>query len=169
MAPIPGFPLMFASADGEIFSARRGRVRRMSQHLDAFGYPKLKAYGKVRYAHRLIAAAFHGECPDGMEVNHIDGDKANNTPSNLEYVTRGENMQHAHDIGLLPTPRGESSPWAKLTDDQVESLCAEYWAHVKDGRLPRGVRHEIAARYGVSPQYVRLVGLGKTRRQRNSA
>lgn len=50
--------------------------------------------------HRLVAAAFHGGERPGMDVNHKDGDKANDAASNLEWCTRSENMQHAIRVGL---------------------------------------------------------------------
>ena len=56
---------------------------------------------RTRYVHRLVAATFIGPCPEGKEVNHKDGDKANNRRSNLEYVTRATNIQHALASGLL--------------------------------------------------------------------
>lgn len=64
---------------------------------DAHGAPKHKGF------HQLVCLAFHGEPPkDGKryEVNHIDGNKHNNLPSNLEWVTRSQNTQHAIDSGL---------------------------------------------------------------------
>lgn len=45
--------------------------------------------------HVLVAAAFHGERPDGMEIRHLDGDPANNAASNLRYGTKSENMLDA--------------------------------------------------------------------------
>jgi hypothetical protein len=50
---------------------------------------------KNAYVHHLVAAAFLGPKPDGAEVNHKDCDKTNNALSNLEYVSRGENIAHA--------------------------------------------------------------------------
>jgi len=44
--------------------------------------------------HRLVMLAFVGECPKGMEINHIDENKQNNCLSNLEYVTPSENCNH---------------------------------------------------------------------------
>lgn len=48
--------------------------------------------------HRLVMAAFIGDCPKGLQVNHKDGEKHNNCASNLEYVTNNENMKHAKDL-----------------------------------------------------------------------
>lgn len=57
---------------------------------------------KACSVHRLVAEAFHGYQDSGMDVNHIDGDKTNNAPQNLEWVTRAQNMAHARSTGLLP-------------------------------------------------------------------
>lgn len=56
--------------------------------------------GGTTRVHRLVAEAF---CPkkDGADVvNHIDGNPSNNVASNLEWVTRSENSQHAIRTGL---------------------------------------------------------------------
>lgn len=41
--------------------------------------------------HCLIASAFLGPRPDGLQVAHGDGDKTNNAPANLRYATAAEN------------------------------------------------------------------------------
>lgn len=67
------------------------------------GYLKcsLRVNGKtyVRYIHRLVAESFL-DVIEGYEVNHIDGNKLNNDLSNLEWVSRSENIKHAYDKGL---------------------------------------------------------------------
>jgi len=44
---------------------------------------------KHNYVHHLVAEAFIGVRPDGMETHHIDFDHHNNKPENLEYLTKG--------------------------------------------------------------------------------
>lgn len=60
-----------------------------------------KRMNKTVKVHRLVAEAFVPN-PDGLpEVNHIDGNKSNNSASNLEWVTRRQNMRHARETGAL--------------------------------------------------------------------
>lgn len=45
--------------------------------------------------HRLVAAAFHGPCPDGLTVNHRNSCRVDNAPRNLEYKTIADNIKLA--------------------------------------------------------------------------
>jgi hypothetical protein len=74
--------------------------------------------------HILVAASFLGEKPNGMQVNHIDGNKSNNHINNLEYLTGKENMQHAVKLGLFPSRKGEAHPSVKLKALQVQEIRA---------------------------------------------
>jgi hypothetical protein len=64
------------------------------------GYIRVFIYNKTYALHRLIAFTFI-ENPDNKEqVNHIDGNKLNNSIDNLEWVTNKENQIHKFQIGL---------------------------------------------------------------------
>ena len=57
--------------------------------------------------HKLVVNAFIGKPKNGLQVNHIDGDKTNNSSTNLEIVTVSENNSHAYRIGLRkPNKKG---------------------------------------------------------------
>lgn len=47
-----------------------------------------------KYIHRLVAEAFLTINDDSLEVNHINGDKADNNVKNLEWVTHKDNQIH---------------------------------------------------------------------------
>ena len=55
-------------------------------------------------AHRLVWTTLVGPIPPGIDVNHKNGRKDDNTLSNLELVTRGENHKHAYRTGLRKAP-----------------------------------------------------------------
>ncbi len=73
--------------------------------IDRAGYitVRLSLNGKThsKYLHRILAEAFIPNPDDKPEINHIDGNKLNNSISNLEFVTHAENMQHAYKMGLI--------------------------------------------------------------------
>lgn len=73
-----------------------------------------KSSGKTLYVHHLVADAFHGIAPDGMEVNHKDANKLNNRAEKLEYLTHLDNQRHARSLGLIPFGMRKSQ--AKLND-----------------------------------------------------
>lgn len=91
----------------------------------------------MRKVHRLVLRAFKGECPDGMEGCHNDGDPGNNHIDNLRWDTPANN--HADKIAHGTTNRGERCGTAKLTLEQVRAIR-------KDTRLCRIIAAELGVR-----------------------
>lgn len=75
-----------------------------------------KNKSKHFYIHRLVAIHFIPNPLNKPCVNHIDGDKSNNSINNLEWVTAKENNRHAWDIGLKKPNFGESSKINKMPE-----------------------------------------------------
>lgn len=55
---------------------------------------------KQKYYHRYLAQKYIPNPENKPEVNHKDGNKSNYDLSNLEWVTKKENRQHANEMGL---------------------------------------------------------------------
>lgn len=104
---IPSLPKYEVSSHGRVRAVGRGRGmkpgRILRQHIAPEGYPKVflseACQNLARWVHRLVAEAFLGPCPDGMNVNHEDFDKAHNCLPNLSYVTYRDNHLHAIRMG----------------------------------------------------------------------
>lgn len=56
--------------------------------------------GHYESVHRIIAITFVPNPNNYPEVNHIDGNKKNNSPNNLEWCNRSQNQIHAYRTGL---------------------------------------------------------------------
>lgn len=91
---VVGYADYAVSSRGRVLSFRR-KVPLLLTACPTFkGYLGLRLfsyYGKGRWfsVHRLVALAFVPNPDDLPEVNHKDGDKANNVAANLEWVTHG--------------------------------------------------------------------------------
>ncbi len=120
---VPSIPVLIASNLGRLKRLETDRVFSVRTNpagyiTVGFSYQSKKRIGLV---HRLVAEAWLGLCPPGKSVNHKDGDKSNNVPGNLEYVSHGENNAHAYKTGLR-SARGEKNGRAQLTDNDVVSI-----------------------------------------------
>lgn len=64
------------------------------------GYLTVNLCGRLHTVHRIVARAFVSNPDDMPQVNHIDGNKANNHADNLEWCTASQNTRHAVAMGL---------------------------------------------------------------------
>ena len=73
---------------------------------------------KTFQVHRLVLETFNPiEDCDKLEVNHIDGDKSNNSLENLEWCSGSFNIRHSLETGLKKPARGELVGGNKLTEE----------------------------------------------------
>lgn len=81
-----------------------------------------KSYYK-EFIHKLVAMYFiNNKLLYQNQVNHIDGDKSNNSYSNLEWCNQSENNIHAVRYGLSSS--GEDRKNATLTNEIVKQICS---------------------------------------------
>lgn len=113
---------------------KKGVLKKLCDNGRGYLYVNLKAHGKQtqKTVHRLVSEAFIPN-PDNLpEVNHLDGDKTNNSVNNLEWCTRSENMKHAFRNELNKQYKGVNNPQAKLTEKDVIYIRNNYIKHDKN-------------------------------------
>lgn len=132
---------------------RKDRILKTQLTKDGYEFVKLMKDSKqyTFRVHRLVAQAFkvRGE---GDTVNHIDGNKLNNTPANLEYCDRHAQMKHAYKLGLKTAKRGADNSQAKLTPDDVRYIRRVYKRQSTEfGTVA------LAKRFGCSDRVIGLI------------
>lgn len=107
----------YVSNLGRIKSMFKGIERIMTLRKDKLGYIRVSFFVNNRskgfLVHRLVALAFVPNPNKYTEINHIDGNKENNVPENLEWCTRSHNVKHAFDMGLKVNKKGSENCHAK--------------------------------------------------------
>lgn len=93
---VNGVPVTCHS-DGSLtcYNAVSGKPKRTFGSGSREGYRLRYINDKQILVHVIIARAFLGEKPEGYQVDHINGDKADNRPENLRYVTQKQNLRGA--------------------------------------------------------------------------
>ena len=156
--------LIECRSDGSVWRVRNYRGDPvMSRRLDRATKSGYRSVGVTldrkrvsALAHRLIYMHFHGMIRGKRkQVNHINGDRHDNRPENLEAVTPRMNVRHARDVlGAKHGVRGTDNHMAKLTPTVV--------AYIKY-RLINGERQvDVGRAYGVSQAVVSNIATGKT-------
>ena len=135
--PIEGFGHLYAVSNlGRVKSYDRIVKKKLGSY--AFQEARLlkhsiagKGYYRVRLKingktipcsiHRLVALAFIPNPDNKPQVNHINGDKTDNSVENLEWMTNSENQLHSYQNGLTPN-KGEGHNKSKLTEPNVRYI-----------------------------------------------
>lgn len=120
--------------------------------VDSDGYPQVSIKGRLHFIHKLVAEAFIGPRPHGMEICHNDGKRKNAKAVNLRYDTKKNNQADKvlHGTAL----RGSTMPAAKLT----EKSALEIYNRAKAGEKVV----DLAKEFGVCSSTISVMLSGKT-------
>lgn len=115
-------------------------------------YKMVRVGDKTFSVHRLVVETFIGEIPKNKCVNHKDGDKYNNSLSNLEVVTYSENVIHAYENNLAEGRKGEKHHNNILSKEDVLNIYKDIKSFKNN--------EEIAYKYNIKVRLVSLLRSG---------
>lgn len=158
--PVKGFECFYQVSDqGQVRSLDRiarngrevhGRILRPGRNK---GYLQVSlnvdGKGHNRAVHALVAEAFIGPRPLGLDVCHNNGKRDDNRAANLRYDTRKGNFADCVVHGTRQ--RGSKSHRAKLTEADVLEIAAS-----------TATVSELASRYGVHKVTIRDIFAGRS-------
>ena len=153
-----GFNNYLCNEKGEIYSLLRNKILK-GRSLKGYKRVALMKDGKTIdvLVHRLIAQTFLPNPENKPYINHIDGDKTNNSVSNLEWCTQKENVQHAIETGLKDD-RGTHSSRASCNEEKLKEIRSL----ISEGKR----NEEIAKIVGVSKDVVRYIRCNRTYKEK---
>jgi len=97
---IEGYEKYSITEQGDVYSLKWSKKRKLKPQRASQskkGYVQVRLYdgsgklGKLQYVHRLVWQNFVGEIPEGLEIDHIDGNPRNNNINNLQLLSRRDN------------------------------------------------------------------------------
>lgn len=117
------------------------------------GYGRVSlGLGNTKRVHSLVARAFLGARPIGLQVNHKDSDKRNNRADNLEYISGSDNCKQTF-LHRIRDMKGENHNRAKLSNEDVRTIRDM----VRNGYSNKS----IAELYDVDPSLISHIKRGK--------
>ena len=144
---INGYEKYSITEEGQVFSHKYSKPKKLKPQRASQskkGYYQVRLYdnsgelGKLQYVHRLVYQTFIGEIPEGLEIDHIDGNPSNNNLSNLQLLSRRGN-----------TDKYNRKKHKVLLRDYRHELCLDY--------KELGSFKKVAKKWGVSVTAVNRV------------
>ena len=129
--------------DGTIIGKNGNKLKQFTKKTVPMGYlyVSIMVCGKCtqRSVHSIVFGAYHGDVPDGMVIDHNDGNPLNNHEKNLVARTHVDNCR-----------KGDST---KLTEEEVREI------KIKIENGARGC--DLAREYNISQQVICDIRMGR--------
>ena len=155
--------------DGRVYNAK---TQRFIGATGSGGYPKISMMKEKlndrkiiahMQIHRLIWLACRGPIPEGMQVNHIDGNKENSRLENLELTTAKENTAHAYKIGVAVSKTSYENANAVFSPDNIREYRERFATRLRKKSAERTQEiMRIASKHGTTRHTVYALLAGRT-------
>lgn len=116
------FKKYYVTEDGKVFN----KFKQLSPVFNGRGYLVLglmiDGKRKTIAIHRLVALAFIDNPNNLPEVNHIDGNRTNNSVSNLEWISHSDNIRHSYNLENRSAV-GANNANCKYNEKTIREIC----------------------------------------------
>lgn len=132
----------------------KGKILKLKT--DDWGYKYFESTYKTKRIsisiHRTVLKTFVGECPNGFECSHLDGNPANNIVTNLRWTSHRDNisLKKSHNTQT----RGEMVHRSRFTEQDIMDMRNSYKNGI-DASL-------IAEKYGLNVGNLKAIITGLT-------
>lgn len=154
----------YVTDTGDVYSRNyngTGRIKKIKPHNNGKGYLVvcLRCDNKTKQClvHRLVAETFIPNPDNKPEVNHKNGDKADNRVKNLDWCTHSENQKHRYVVlkqkGSWAGVLGSQNPFSKKVLQMKDGVI------IKEYCCSRVASEQT----GIDPSQIRAACRGKVR------
>lgn len=159
--PIKGYEKYKISNKGEVENIKTGRILKKDASRKYYEVV-LSSNGKTKkYAiHRLVATHFIPNPENKPQVNHKDGNKLNNNVSNLEWVTRSENILHSYANNLQIHNQLGKFGWNSFRGKPIKQIDIKSGNVIKEYGSMGDAARQLNIRY---PQNIKACADGITK------
>ena len=147
--------------EGEI--RNKHTKRKLRTHITTKGYKSFKIlYGVKKhsvYLHRALHESFIGPIGWSRVVDHIDGDKLNNSLENLRLLSPEDNTREAHRMGLFDSKKrkvvriSRNSGFMVVFDSIVEAAIKTTGRRDADANISKALNKERETAYNFEWEY----------------
>lgn len=110
----------------KIKTARRTNVGDIVGTINKAGYPVVGINSKIYTIHRLIWIWHNGDIPKGIEIDHVNRERADNRIENLRLVTHQENAFNLSKVKGYYKDKRRNKWYAKICVNQKSKWLGSF-------------------------------------------
>lgn len=163
--PIKGYEGLYEISNLGIVRNKRKQIRKLTK--DKYGYMRLSLCKNGKHKgytlHRLLMDAFVENIDNKPQIDHIDGNKLNNSLSNLRYVTQKENLNNPNTKGAGWKNNNKDYIVSKILNTRIKNGCKyapmTIYAYNTNGSFFRSFPsiNEAGRYFNVTPKKIQVV------------